>query len=152
MRSYLPLNRKASITHTHGLAVYLKEGLPFVWDLSLENSVDSYLCFWMALFHSVSYFFFLHGSLSSSLHTVFYSIFLKINEVLPVNPSANIFFFGDFNIHYKIWLIYSGGSDKPCYNFSIWSNLTQIVKRSYSDPWLWLSQSCSSGFIYFFRC
>ena len=24
----------------HGLAVYLKEGLPFAWDLSLENSAD----------------------------------------------------------------------------------------------------------------
>ena len=27
----------------HGLAVYVKEGLPFAQDLSLENSVDSYL-------------------------------------------------------------------------------------------------------------
>ena len=29
----------------HGLAVYVKEALPFVQDLSLENSADSYLCF-----------------------------------------------------------------------------------------------------------
>ena len=29
----------------HGLAVYVKEGLPFAWDLSLENSADSYLRF-----------------------------------------------------------------------------------------------------------
>ena len=28
------------ITHMHGLAVYVK-GLPFVHDLSLENSADS---------------------------------------------------------------------------------------------------------------
>ena len=35
----------------HGLAVCVKEGLPFAWDLSLENSVDSYLCFRIALFH-----------------------------------------------------------------------------------------------------
>ena len=41
----------------HGLAVYVKEGLPFAWDLSLENSSDSYLCFRLALPHSVSYFF-----------------------------------------------------------------------------------------------
>ena len=27
----------------HGLAPYLKEGLPFAWYLSLENSVDSYV-------------------------------------------------------------------------------------------------------------
>ena len=37
MKGYLPLNRKDSITHMHGLAV-LEEGLPFAWDLSLENS------------------------------------------------------------------------------------------------------------------
>ena len=43
----------------HGLAVYVKEGLPFAQDLSLENSSDSYLCFRLALLNSVSYFFFL---------------------------------------------------------------------------------------------
>ena len=42
---YLPLVRKDYTTHMHGLAVYVKEGLPFAQDLSLENSVDSYLCF-----------------------------------------------------------------------------------------------------------
>ena len=36
-------------THMHGLAVYVKEGLPFLRDLSLENSADSYLCFQLAL-------------------------------------------------------------------------------------------------------
>ena len=46
----------------HGLAGYVKEGLPFAWDLSLENSTDSYLYFQVALLHSVSYFF-LHGFL-----------------------------------------------------------------------------------------
>ena len=59
VRGYLPLIRKDSITHMHGLAVYVKEGLPFARDLSLENSADSYLCFQLALLHSVSYFFFL---------------------------------------------------------------------------------------------
>ena len=43
----LPLIRKDSTTHLHmhGLAVYVREGLPFVWDLSLESSAGSYLCF-----------------------------------------------------------------------------------------------------------
>ena len=50
---------KDSITHMHGLAVYVKEGLPFAWDLSLENSAGSNLCFRLALLHSVSDFFFL---------------------------------------------------------------------------------------------
>ena len=45
VRRYLPLIRKDSSTHMHCLAVYVKEGLAFAWDLSLENSEDSYLCF-----------------------------------------------------------------------------------------------------------
>ena len=56
VKGYLPLIRKDSSTHMHGLAVYMKEGLPFARDLSLENSADSYLCFRLALLHSVSYF------------------------------------------------------------------------------------------------
>ena len=32
VRGYLPLTRKNSITHIHGLAVYVKEGLPFAQD------------------------------------------------------------------------------------------------------------------------
>ena len=41
-----------------------------------------------------------------------------------------MFVFGDFNIHHKNWLTYSGGTDRPgelCYNFSISNDLTQIV-------------------------
>ena len=41
VRGYLPLIRKDSGTHMHGLAVYVKEGLSFAWDLFLENSADS---------------------------------------------------------------------------------------------------------------
>ena len=59
-RSYLPLIRKDSSTHMHGLAVYVKEDLPFAWHLYLENSADSYLCFRLALIHAVSYFLFLY--------------------------------------------------------------------------------------------
>ena len=96
----------------HGLAVYVKEGLPFAWDLSLENSADSYLCFRLALLHSVSYFFFLYQSPSSSLSMVFDSISSSIDEVLLINPSANVIF-GDFNVHHKDLLTYSGGTDRP---------------------------------------
>ena len=35
VRSYLPLIRKDSSTHMHGLTVCMKEGLRFAWDLSL---------------------------------------------------------------------------------------------------------------------
>ena len=43
-RGYLPLIQKDSSTHMHGLAVYVKEGLPFARDLSLENYADCNLC------------------------------------------------------------------------------------------------------------
>ena len=122
--------RKDSSTHMHGLAVYVKEGLPFARDLSLEGSADSYLCFRLTLLHSVSYFFFLYRSPSSSLCTVFDSISSNIDELLSINPSANVFVLGDFNVHHKDWLTYSGGTDRPgelCYNFSISNDLTQTV-------------------------
>ena len=45
VRGYIPLIQKDSNIHMHGLTVYVKEGLPFAWDLSLENSADSYSCF-----------------------------------------------------------------------------------------------------------
>ena len=56
----------------HGHIVYVKEGLPFAWDLSLENSSYSYLNFKLGLLHSVSYFFSLLRSPSSFLYTVFH--------------------------------------------------------------------------------
>ena len=78
----------------------------------------------------MSYFFFLYRSPSSALCTVFDSISSNIDQVLSINPSANIFVFGDFNVHHKDWLTYSGGTDQPgelCYNFSIANDLTQMV-------------------------
>ena len=108
----------------------MKEGLPFTWDLSLENFADSDLGFQLALLHSVSYFFFLYQSPSSALCMVFDSISSNIGEVLSINPSANVFVFGDSNIHHKDWLTYFGGTDRSgelCYNFSISSDLTQMV-------------------------
>ena len=45
VRDYLLLIQKDYITHIHGLAVYVSKGPPFAWDLSLENSADSYICF-----------------------------------------------------------------------------------------------------------
>ena len=45
VRGYFPLFQKDSSTHMHGLKVYVKEGLPFAWDLSLENSSNYYLGF-----------------------------------------------------------------------------------------------------------
>ena len=75
-------------------------------------------------------FLFLYQSPSSSSCTVFDSILSNIDEVLSINLSANVFVFGDFDIHHKDWLTYSGGTDRPdefCYNFSLSNDLTQMV-------------------------
>ena len=58
------------------------------------------------------------------------SILSNIDEVLSINPSVNVFLFGDFNVYHKDWLTYSGGSDRSGelgYNFSISNDFTQIV-------------------------
>ena len=39
---YLPIIQKDTVTHMHGLAVFVKERHPFAQDLSPENSADSY--------------------------------------------------------------------------------------------------------------
>ena len=66
VRGYLPLIRKDFGTHMHGLAIYLKEGLPFARELSLENSADSSTGFTsvsvLLLFPlSIILFVFVHG-------------------------------------------------------------------------------------------
>ena len=53
-------NPKGFYYSMHGLAIYVNEGLTFAWDL--ENSADSYLCFWLGLLYLVPYFFFLYWS------------------------------------------------------------------------------------------
>ena len=64
-----------------------------------------------------------------SLHTVFDSISSNTDEVLSINPFANLFVFRYFNIHHKDWLTYSGTdrSGELCYNFFISNDLTQMV-------------------------
>ena len=68
VRCYLPLIRKDSSTHMHGLPVYVKEGLPFAQDLSLKNSVDSVTYVFHQLYFpqcltsfSITFFVFVHG-------------------------------------------------------------------------------------------
>ena len=117
VRGYLPLIQKESTTHMHGVRVYVKEGFPFAQDLYLEN-----------LLHSVSYFFLLYQSPTSSLYMVFDSISSNIDEVLSIKPSTNVFVFGSFNVHHKDRLTNSGGTDRPgelYYNF--------YLKWTYSD-------------------
>ena len=43
-------------------------------------------------------------------------ILSNIDEVLLINPSVDVFAFGDINAHHKDWLTYSGGtSGELCY-------------------------------------
>ena len=48
-----------------------------------------------------------------SLCMVFDSILSNIDQVLSINPSANVFLIGDFHPHHQDWFSYSGGSDRP---------------------------------------
>ena len=88
VRGFLPLIRKDSTTHMHGLAVYEKEGLPFAQDFSFENSTDSYLCFLLVLLHSVSYFFSLYQS--PSLSYAQFSILFYLWMCLSSDTSTSI--------------------------------------------------------------
>ena len=66
----------------------------------------------------------------SSLFIVLDAISPNIDEVLSINPSANVFVFRDFNVHHKDWLTYSGGTDRSgelCHNFSFSDDPTQMV-------------------------
>ena len=71
------------------------------------------------------------------LYTQFNSISSNIDDVLLLNTLANVFVFGDFNIHHEDWLTYPGGTDRCCelcYNFSISSDFTQILKSQCAPP------------------
>ena len=48
MRGYLLLIQKCSSTHMHGLTVYMKEGISFGRDLSLETlQILTYILDWL---------------------------------------------------------------------------------------------------------
>ena len=127
VRGYLPLVQKDSTTHMHCLTVYVKEGLRFGQDLSLENSADSYLCFWLALLDSVSSF----SSIDHLLRLYAWFLILFHDSVwMRFFRSTHFHKVFVFNVHHKDWLNYSGGTDRPaelCYNFSNSGNLTQMV-------------------------
>ena len=111
----------------HGLAVYVKEGLPFSRDVSLENSADCHL--FPTGFTSLSVLLLFPLSITFIVFVhVFDFISSNIDEVLSINPSANVFVFG--NVHHKDWFTYSGGTNRSgelCYNFSLSNDLTQMA-------------------------
>ena len=65
-------------------------------------------------FTSLSVFLLFPLSITFSVfYKVFGSISFIIDEVLSINPSANVFVFGDLNIHNMDWQTYSGGTVRP---------------------------------------
>ena len=75
VRGYLSLIRNDCSNHVHGLAVYMKEGLPFAQDLPLENSADSYLCFRLGFtLLSVLIFFLYQSPFSSSRFLILFHL------------------------------------------------------------------------------
>ena len=93
--------------------------------LSILTYVFDWLFFTQCLTSSSSINHLLH------LYAQFLILFHLTNEVLLTNPFANVFVFGDFNIHHKDWLTYVGGTDRPgevCYNFN-----NQMNQMKYSN-------------------
>ena len=131
MKGYLLLIQKDSDTHMNGLTVYVKVGLSFVQDLSLENSANSYFSFRLASLHSDSYFLFLYYSPFSTLWTVFGAISSSIDEVLSIKPSANVFGFGDWTT--ILWLTYSSWTDRLVYSVIIFQPQIFLPQFSMND-------------------
>ena len=135
-RHYLPLIQKDSVNHIHGLVVYVKQGLPFIQDLSLEKSADSYWCFQLALL-----LFPLLITFSIFMHA-FWCYFIQHRWSSLNKHVCLCICFWRLNVHHKDWLTYSGGTNIPgelCFNLSISNDLTQMVN---------FPQPCSFGFVF----
>ena len=101
VKDYLPLIRNDSVTHTDSFIVNVKKGLRFAGNLPPENYVDSYLCFQLALLHSLSNFFVLCWSPSLLLCTVFDTIPFNIDKAVLTSLSTNLFVFGYFDVYHN---------------------------------------------------
>ena len=131
----------------HGFAAYAKEGHSFARerrtsfctgkkDVLLHGTyhqktlqILTYIFNWLYFTHCLPSFSSIDHLLC--LCAQFFVLLLSnIDEVLLINPSTNVFVFGDFNIHHEDWLTYTGATDKSrelCYNFSISNDLTHMV-------------------------
>ena len=129
MRGYLPLIRKDSSTHMHCLAVYMKERLPLGL---ISRKLCRFLLMFSTVFTSLSVLL-----LFPLLITFFIFVYSFLFYFISINPSANVFVFGDFNIHHKNWLTYSNGTDgsgKLYYHFSVLNDLAQMVNFTTRIP------------------
>ena len=141
------------ITNMHDFAVYVDEGIPFPLDLSLENC--GFLLMFSTSFTWLNVLRLFPLLINfSSLCTVFDSISSNIDEVHSINPSGNVFVFGDFNVHHKDWLAFLVELIDQVNSAMIFlSQMTLLRWLTFLlDPWLWLSQSCCFRFISFIWC
>ena len=120
VRGYLPLIQKFYYSYAWSCSLSEK-GLPFPWDLPLTKLCGFLLVFdWLYFTQYLTPFSFINHLLRRYLQFAI-SISSNIDEFPSINPSADVFVFGDFNVHHKDWLTYSGVTDRPgelCYKFS----------------------------------
>ena len=128
---YLPLSRLDSSSYMLGLGVFVRDDLPISRETSLEDLTKSFMCFRVSLLHSTSYLFFLYRSPSNQSCAVLDSVSESIDKALISHPTANIFVFGDFNVHHSDWLSpfsnCTNASGVHAYNFALSHSLTQLV-------------------------
>ena len=89
LRGYLPLIRKDSSTHMHGLAVLCQKRTSFSTGL-ISRKVWRFFLMFLTCFTSLSVVLLFLLLITSSLCTVFDSILANIDEVLSINPYANV--------------------------------------------------------------
>ena len=79
----------------------------------ISRKLCRYLLMFLTGFTSLSVFFFLYRLPFSSLCMVFDSISCSLDEVLLINPCANVFVFGDFKacVNYFLRNFYSSPND-----------------------------------------
>ena len=98
----------------------------YIWK---TQQVLTYVFIWLYSTQCLTFF----PSINHLLHlcTQFLILFHLTQIRFPQSTHLLAFVFGDFNIHHKNWLVYSGTTDPPgelCHNFSISNDLTQMVK------------------------
>ena len=103
----------------HDLTYYGREGLSFY---------KGFLLTFVTGFTSLNVLLLFSLPITLSLCSIFDVVSSNVEEFLSINPSTNVFFFGDFNVHNKDWLTYSGETSTP-----------GELKRPYSDCYLYAS-------------
>ena len=129
VKGYLPIIRKDSTHHMHGLGLYVRENLPIGREHRFESPVHSFMCFRLALLHSTTFLFFLYRSPSNQDCSLIDNVSDCIDLALSNCPSANIVVFGDFNVHHSEWLSSktTDAAGTHTLNFSLAQSLTQII-------------------------